>query len=108
MWFQTLLLLASTAAKSNGDECVSLLDGEALSYLATKRPYSYNPLPDERYTPEGCTAKKLWFFGRHGTRYPGDDDIILMQTVLPALHDEISQSLNGNDLKFPFFIMKYV
>ena len=28
----------------------------------------------------GCTAKQFWLLVRHGTRNPGDDDIVDMQT----------------------------
>lgn len=37
----------------------------------------------------GCEAKSFWLLARHGTRNPGDDDIILMQTRLREIQGEV-------------------
>ena len=38
---------------------------------------------------EGCEPVLFWVLARHGTRNPGDDDILEMAERLPALRDEI-------------------
>ena len=40
----------------------------------------------------GCSAKQFWLLVRHGTRNPGDDDILDMQTR----GKEIQQSIIKN------------
>ena len=38
---------------------------------------------------EGCQPVLAWVLARHGTRNPGDDDILEMADRLPGLRDEI-------------------
>jgi len=38
---------------------------------------------------EGCEPMMMWMYVRHGSRNPGDDEILEMKTLLPALRDEI-------------------
>ena len=38
---------------------------------------------------EGCKPALFWNLARHGTRNPGDDDILEMQQRLPSLRDQI-------------------
>ena len=38
---------------------------------------------------EGCQPVLFWNLARHGTRNPGDDDILEMADKLPVLRDEI-------------------
>ena len=38
---------------------------------------------------EGCQPALVWILARHGTRNPGDDDILEMAERLPALRDDI-------------------
>ena len=38
---------------------------------------------------EGCSPAMIWILARHGTRNPGDDDILMMADELPRLRDEI-------------------
>ena len=38
---------------------------------------------------EGCEPVLTWILARHGTRNPGDDDILEMAERLPGLRDEI-------------------
>ena len=44
---------------------------------------------------EGCEPVLLWVLARHGTRNPGDDDILEMAERLPALRDEIVAAHQG-------------
>lgn len=83
---------------TSAQECHQIVGPEALDLLSTKRPYRFNPLEavGVPYTPEGCEAEKLWYFGRHGTRYPGVEDIVAMQKILPRLFNEIVSAANGN------------
>ncbi len=83
---------------TSAQECHQIVGPEALDLLSTKRPYRFDPLEavGVSYTPEGCQAEKLWYFGRHGTRYPGDEDIVAMQEMLPELFKEIVSAANGN------------
>ena len=37
----------------------------------------------------GCQPAVFWYLGRHGTRNPGDDDILEMAERLPVLRDQI-------------------
>ena len=38
---------------------------------------------------DGCSPAMIWILARHGTRNPGDDDILMMAENLPRLQDEI-------------------
>ena len=38
---------------------------------------------------EGCEQETLWMLARHGTRNPGDDDILEMGERLPGLRDQV-------------------
>lgn len=38
---------------------------------------------------DGCEPVLFWSLARHGTRNPGDDDILDMAERLPALRDDI-------------------
>jgi len=38
---------------------------------------------------DGCSPSMIWILARHGTRNPGDDDILMMEEELPRLRDEI-------------------
>ena len=38
---------------------------------------------------DGCSPAVFWILARHGTRNPGDEDILMMEDELPRLRDEI-------------------
>ena len=38
---------------------------------------------------EGCRPALFWNLARHGTRNPGDDDILEMGDTLPSIRDQI-------------------
>ncbi|CAG7786592.1 unnamed protein product [Allacma fusca] len=77
------------------DEDCHTVPINAGQFLATKTPYSPDNT-DEFVTPTGCSARQIWILNRHGTRNPGDEDIIAMQTILPKLRDLIvKQSSEG-------------
>ena len=44
---------------------------------------------DETLEVEGCSPVMIWILARHGTRNPGDDNILKMADELPRLRDEI-------------------
>ena len=49
----------------------------------------------------GCEAKSFWILARHGTRNPGDDDILLMASRLREIQAEVvlnHESGSGNEL----------
>ncbi|CAL8124314.1 unnamed protein product [Orchesella dallaii] len=77
-------------------ECHDSIGPLALRFLSTKRPYTYQTSNPEIPIPQTCTPVKFWYFGRHGTRYPGDDDILAMMDTLTPLHTEISNSINNS------------
>ena len=38
---------------------------------------------------EGCQPALFWNLARHGTRNPGDDEILEMEDELPGIRDQI-------------------
>ncbi|XP_064595058.1 multiple inositol polyphosphate phosphatase 1-like [Liolophura sinensis] len=45
----------------------------------------------QRQSVQGCEPSLFYLLARHGSRYPSDDDIVAMQTLLPGLRDRIIQ-----------------
>jgi len=43
-------------------------------------------------TEKGCEAKSFWLLARHGTRNPGDDDILEMAARLPEIQKVILEN----------------
>merc|ERR1719481_612355 len=63
----------------------------AYDFFGTKTSYFVNSNPSPQLPPEiaGCTPKLLWNMARHGSRNPGDDDILEMANRLPNIRDEL-------------------
>ena len=68
-------------------------------YFSTKTSYfqvdNENPVLDDVF-PEGCSVSKFWALIRHGTRNPGDDDILLMRERMPILLAEVLNAHRDN------------
>lgn len=64
-----------------------IISGE---YFSTKTSYfKVGNLKDKIQIPENCSPVKIWSLIRHGTRNPGDDDIIDMAEKLPIIKEKI-------------------
>ncbi len=47
------------------------------------------------YKQVDCKPLGMWHLSRHGARYPDEDDIILMNSLLVELKDSILKSGNS-------------
>lgn len=85
-------MLATASARTFGrsSACYS---NETDPYVLFATKTSYFEVDEEDASPEedppGCEAAAFWLIARHGTRNPGDDDILLMKLRGPVLRDEI-------------------
>lgn len=62
-------------------------------YFGTKTSYFVTANTDDSpIEVEGCRPALFWNLARHGTRNPGDDDILEMAAVLPNIRDQILNS----------------
>ena len=89
--FVTIYLIVDT---SGAEKC---FDG-------TKNPYPYygtwtsyfamnneeEILKEPFETGDNCSPKSLWLYLRHGSRNPGDEDLILIKEKIPKLQVRIS------------------
>ncbi|XP_037094380.1 multiple inositol polyphosphate phosphatase 1-like isoform X2 [Pollicipes pollicipes] len=85
-----LLYHACVTAQAGAHEQCYAEVPEPYDHLATKTPYYVvqNNNDSEEVFP-GCRPAQFWLTARHGTRYPGDDDIIHMDRRLPLLQQHI-------------------
>ena len=88
--FVTIYLIVDT---SGAEKC---FDG-------TKNPYPYygtwtsyfamnneeEILKEPFETGDNCTPKSLWLYLRHGSRNPGDEDLLLIKEKIPTLQVRI-------------------
>lgn len=62
-------------------------------YFGSKTSYFVNANSDDSpIEVEGCRPALFWNLARHGTRNPGDDDILEMADMLPKIRDQILNS----------------
>lgn len=66
---------------------------EPYTHFATKTPYSVVLNEDDSEVKfPGCRPAQFWLTARHGTRYPGEDDIVVMSRRLPQLQQELLEN----------------
>eukprot|EP00092_Neocalanus_flemingeri_P034573 GFUD01037600.1.p1 GENE.GFUD01037600.1~~GFUD01037600.1.p1 ORF type:complete len:454 (-),score=120.39 GFUD01037600.1:57-1418(-) len=64
--------------------------GVSYQYFGTKTSYFVTAdTEDSPVQVDGCRPALFWNLARHGTRNPGDDDILEMGETLPSLRDQI-------------------
>lgn len=81
----------SSAGHSIGDFYCLADDTNPYVHFATKTGYNVGNgnISPKAIVPEGCEAIQVWHLIRHGTRYPGDNDILAFQLILPRLQRHI-------------------
>ena len=57
--------------------------------FCTKNSYLRVHDADSSVDVAGCSPALVWILARHGTRNPGDDDILEMKEQLPGLRDKV-------------------
>ena len=72
-----------------------------------RRIVAENQHINDSWTPEGCSPRHVWTFVRHGSRYGGDDDIMMMMDYLPQLRDKILASENNKLCSVDHELLKY-
>ncbi|CAG0914749.1 unnamed protein product [Notodromas monacha] len=71
-------------------KCFGLRNGGILDYtgMSTKTPYAFLMTTDQnkvKADPPGCTPLTFMMLGRHGTRYPSNEDVLVATKLLPVL-----------------------
>ena len=75
------------------------ISGAEKCFDGTKNPYPYygtwtsyfamnneeEILKEPFETGDNCTPKSLWLYLRHGSRNPGDEDLVLIKEQIPKL-----------------------
>ncbi|KAF0289494.1 Multiple inositol polyphosphate phosphatase 1 [Amphibalanus amphitrite] len=80
-----LLYHTCVIAQDDNQACYATV-GEPYTHFGTKTPYSVVLNKDDSEVKfPGCRPAQFWLTARHGTRYPGEDDIELMARRLPEL-----------------------
>ena len=95
--------------QSSARECYADIENPYV-YFATKTAYRWNRNKnDDEITPPGkftfgfivpscmlyatsflgCVAQQFWFLSRHGTRNPGTDDMLTLQSALPLIINDV-------------------
>jgi len=91
--------------------CKTHTKQEDRRYMGTKTGYrrivAENQHINDSWTPEGCSPRHVWTFVRHGSRYGGDDDIMMMMDYLPQLRDKILASENNKLCSVDHELLKY-
>jgi len=54
----------------------------------------------------GCEPLMMWMYIRHGSRQPGDDEILEMTTLLPELRDRIVAAADAGEGSLTFLEVK--
>ncbi|CAL4111594.1 unnamed protein product [Meganyctiphanes norvegica] len=92
---QALEVIKALEHPQGGEDYCLAEDSNPFVLCGSKTPYVFargeNLNPGE-LVPEGCTPQKVWLLARHGTRYPGNGDILAMQLNLPQLQEKVIQA----------------
>lgn len=85
-------LCVSSLALATGHKLDGSKFGSKSSYFTVANQDTSNL---ENY--EGCEPVMMWMYVRHGSRNPGDDEIIEMNTLLPELRDRIVAAADAGE-----------
>ncbi|XP_037571292.1 multiple inositol polyphosphate phosphatase 1 isoform X1 [Dermacentor silvarum] len=78
----------------HGNEGAYRLYGTKTDYQVLVKMYQLDK--QREYILPGCTARGLFLFNRHTTRYPDREDIVKMEEAMPRLRRAILDSANNS------------
>jgi len=93
----TACLCVSSLALATGHKLDGSKFGSKSSYFTVANQETLNL---ENY--DGCKPVMMWMYVRHGSRNPGDDEIIEMNTIMPELRDRIVAAADAGEGSLTF------